>query len=190
MDGDVAPLAELSAACDAHGAWLVTDDAHGFGVVHLDNPAPIQLGTLSKSAGAYGGYVAGPAALVDFLASRARSFVYATGLPPPVLAAALAALEVMDADPGLAERARANAALFCRELRLPKPVAAIVPVIIGEADAAMAASAKLEEQGFLVPTIRPPTVPAGTARLRVTFSAVHDEADILRLAAAVKAVLS
>jgi 8-amino-7-oxononanoate synthase len=190
MDGDLAPLAELSAACEAEGAWLVTDDAHGFGVLDLDNPAPIQLGTLSKSAGAYGGYVAGPAALVDLLASRARSFVYATGLPPPVLAAALAALDAMEAEPGLGASARGHAALFCRELGLPCPAAAIAPLVLGDVDRAMAASAELERRGYLVPAIRPPTVPEGTARLRFTFSAAHSEDDVAGLVAAVRSVIA
>lgn len=185
MDGDLAPLARLSRICDRNGAWLVTDDAHGFGVITIDNPAPVQLGTLSKAAGAYGGYVAGPAALVDLLASRARSFVYATGLPPPVLAAALAGVEIMSADPDLGARARGHARLFCTRLGLPEPAAAIVPMILGDVDKAMAASRELEAAGFLVSAIRPPTVPAGTARLRFTFSAAHGDADVLALIGAV-----
>jgi 8-amino-7-oxononanoate synthase len=183
MDGDLAPLEALGAACKAHGAWLMTDDAHGFGVADIENPAPIQMGTLSKAVGGYGGYVAGPAALIDLLASRARSLVYTTGLPPPVLAAALAALDVMADEPDRREACLANARLFGALIGQPDVHSAIVPVILGDAARAMEASAQLAGEGFLVSAIRPPTVPAGTARLRFTFSAAHREADIRRLAA-------
>jgi 8-amino-7-oxononanoate synthase len=183
MDGDLAPLEALAAACGKHDAWLMTDDAHGFGVVKIDNPAAIQMGTLSKAVGGYGGYVAGPAALVELLASRARSFVYTTGLPPPTLAAALAALEVMEEEPARRETCLANARLFGALIGRPEVHSAIVPVVMGEAARAMAASEALAAEGFLVSAIRPPTVPAGTARLRFTFSAAHREADVRRLAA-------
>lgn len=189
MDGDLAPLADLSAACDDAGAWLVTDDAHGFGVIDIQNPAPVQIGTLSKAAGAYGGYVCGPASLIDLLVSRARSFVYATGLPPPTLAAALAAMDIMEAEPERGARSRQLAHLFCKALNLPAPPAAIVPLVLGEVDKAMAASRRLEAAGFLVSAIRPPTVPVGTARLRFTFSAAHQEADVVRLVEAVRDAL-
>jgi 8-amino-7-oxononanoate synthase len=185
MDGDLAPLEELWRLCRDRGAWLMTDDAHGFGVVTQANPAPIQMGTLSKAAGAYGGYVAGPAAFIDLLASRARSLVYTTGLPPGVLAAALAALDVMGRQPELGRRALANARLFGSLIGRGEVDSAIVPVAAGEAGDALRMSARLEDQGFLVTAIRPPTVPEGTARLRFTFSALHEEEDIRRLAAAV-----
>jgi 8-amino-7-oxononanoate synthase len=190
MDGDLAPLEELAQAARETGAWMMTDDAHGFGIVPSANPAPIQMGTLSKAAGAYGGYVAGPKTFIDLLTSRARTFVYATGLPPGVLAAALAALEIIDAEPALGAAALENARLF-GSLTGHAPVeSAIVPVKYGEADAAMKASAALAEQGFLVTAIRPPTVPDGTARLRFTFSAKHREADIRRLAGLVLKTLA
>ncbi len=182
MDGDLAPLAGLNALCDAYGAWLMTDDAHGFGVVDQANPAPIQMGTLSKACGAYGGYVAGPKPFVDLLTSRARSLVFTTGLPPAILGAALAALDVMADEPWRRARALDNAALFCREVGLPAPESAIVPLILGDPAATLAASARLEAAGFLVTAIRPPTVPRGTSRLRITFSADHDPADVVRLA--------
>jgi 8-amino-7-oxononanoate synthase len=190
MDGDLAPLEDLAQAARETGAWMMTDDAHGFGVVRQSNPAPIQMGTLSKAAGAYGGYVAGPKAFIDLLASRARTFVYATGLPPGTLAAALAALEVMDAEPALGVTALANARLFGSLVGHEPVESSIVPVKYGEADAAMKASAALAEQGFLVTAIRPPTVPEGTARLRFTFSVNHREADIRRLAALVRKTLA
>ncbi|MDP3495890.1 MAG: aminotransferase class I/II-fold pyridoxal phosphate-dependent enzyme, partial [Hyphomonadaceae bacterium] len=154
------------------------------------NPAPLQLGTLSKAAGAYGGYIAGPANFIELLTSRARTFVYATGLPPGVLAAALAALDVMEAEPGLGQKALANARLFGSLIGNDNVESAIVPVRFGEADVAMQASATLARQGFLVTAIRPPTVPVGTARLRYTFSATHSEHDIRRLATLVQETLA
>jgi 8-amino-7-oxononanoate synthase len=188
MDGDLAPLGEISRVCSDRGAWLMTDDAHGFGVVEQDNPAPVQMGTLSKAVGAYGGYVAGPAAFVDLLTNRARSLVYTTGLPPGVLAAALAALDVMEREPGLGKRALANARLFGSLIGRKGIESAIVPLVVGNAENALRASRKLEADGFLVTAIRPPTVPEGTARLRFTFSAAHEESEIRRLAAAVLAL--
>jgi 8-amino-7-oxononanoate synthase len=190
MDGDLAPLDALGALCKASGAWLMTDDAHGLGVVDGDNPAHIQMGTLSKSVGGYGGYVAGPRALIDLLASRARSFVYTTGLPPPTLAAALAALDVMADEPERRDACLANARLFGALIGQPNAHSAIVPVILGDTARTMEASAALAVEGFLVSAIRPPTVPAGTARLRFTFSATHREADVRRLAAATSRLLA
>lgn len=190
MDGDLAPLKQLADVAGETGAWMLTDDAHGFGVVAQNNPAPIQMGTLSKAAGAYGGYVAGPQSFVDLLASRARTFVYATGLPPGVLAAAIAALDIMQAQPELGDKALSNARLFGSLIGRNGVNSAIVPVRYGEADAAMRASATLAEQGFLVTAIRPPTVPEDTARLRFTFSAGHREADIRRLAVLVLETLA
>lgn len=190
MDGDLAPLEQLGEITSQTGAWMMTDDAHGLGVVEQRNPAPIQMGTLSKAAGAYGGYVAGPANFIELLTSRARTFVYATGLPPGVLAAALEALEVMEAEPGLGATALANARLFGSLIGQGDISSAIVPVRYGEAAAAMQASVTLAEQGFLVTAIRPPTVPQNTARLRFTFSAKHREADIRRLAALVLKTLA
>jgi len=181
MDGDLAPLDELATAARETGAWMMTDDAHGLGVVAQNNPAPLQLGTLSKAAGAYGGYIAGPTNFIDLLISRARTFVYATGLPPGVLAAALAALNLMESEPELGRRSLANARLFGSLIGQDNVHSAIVPVLYGEADVAMRASTTLAQQGFLVTAIRPPTVPEGTARLRFTFSARHKEEDIRRL---------
>ncbi|MFN3314305.1 MAG: aminotransferase class I/II-fold pyridoxal phosphate-dependent enzyme, partial [Hyphomonas sp.] len=186
MDGDIAPLKNLGALAEETGAWLMTDDAHGFGIVDLNSPAQVQMGTLSKAAGGYGGYVCGPGALMELLVSRARSFVYTTGLPPPVLAAAIAAVDIIASEPGRGAKARSMAQLFCRLMGLPAPESVIVPVIIGREEAAMAVSAGLLERGFLVTAIRPPTVPAGTARLRITFSTDHSEADVRALATAIQ----
>jgi len=189
MDGDVAPLAELGALAEAAGAWLMTDDAHGLGITAQDNPAQIQMGTLSKAVGGYGGYVCGPAALMDLLTSRARSFVYTTGLPPSVLAAAITALDILKAEPERAEKARRHAALFCALMGLPAPESVIVPIIIGPEAEAMRVSAALLERGYLVTAIRPPTVPAGTARLRVTFATGHEEADVRAFAGALRDIM-
>lgn len=197
MDGDIAPLDRLSALCAAHDAWLLSDDAHGVGVLaegrgsaalFPDADIPLQMGTLSKALGSYGGYVCGSQAVIDLLKTRARTLVYATGLPPASAAAALAALDLIEADPALTEAPLAKARLFTRRLGLPDARSPIVPVILGEAEAALSASTALEAEGFLVVAIRPPTVPEGTARLRVAFSAEHTEPDVLRLADAVAAL--
>ena len=196
MDGDIAPLDALSDLCARHDAWLLSDDAHGVGVLAEGRGSgalfpsaaiPLQMGTLSKALGSYGGYLCGSRAVVDLLKTRARTLVYATGLPPPSAAAALAALDIIEADPALTAQPLAKARLFTRRLGLPDAQSPIVPVILGGAADALAASAVLEAQGFLVVAIRPPTVPEGTARLRVAFSAAHDDADVLRLADAVSA---
>ena len=197
MDGDLAPLAALAALADRFDAWLLSDDAHGLGVVgggrgsNFVNGAgraevPLQMGTLSKAIGAYGGYLCASRAVVDFVQTRARTFIYSTGLPPAVVAAALAALDVIERDPAYAAEPLRKAKLFARALNLPEAQSAIVPVIVGEADAALKASALLQEAGFLVVAIRPPTVPAGTARLRFAFTARHADADIERLADVVR----
>jgi len=199
MDGDIAPLHEISALCREHDAWLLVDDAHGMGVlgegrgtVHaLGGPdqgieVPLQMGTLSKSLGSYGGYLCASRPVVDLLKTRARTFVFTTGLPPASAAAAIEALEIIEADPGLAARPLANARLFTELAGLSPAQTPIVPVVIGEADAAMAAAQRLEAAGFLVVAIRPPTVPAGTARLRIAFTAGHEPDDIARLARCVR----
>jgi 8-amino-7-oxononanoate synthase len=197
MDGDVAPLGGLSDACAEHDAWLLSDDAHGVGVVGQgrgsaalfpDVDIPLQIGTLSKALGGYGGYLCASQAVVDLVKTRARTFVYSTALPPASAAAAIAALDVIEADPDLCGRPLATARRFTRALNLPDATSAIVPVVIGEAAAALEASAMLEEAGFLVAAIRPPTVPDGTARLRVTFNAHHTDEDIDRLAALIRSL--
>lgn len=194
MDGDMAPLPEMAAICSAHDAWLLVDDAHGLGVVGdgrgavhaLGGPqAPLQMGTLSKALGSYGGYLCADTPVIDLLKTRARTFVFSTGLPPASAAAAIAALRIIEADPELTRRPLANARRFTELAGLPPAETPIVPVILGEAEAAMDAARRLEAQGFLVVAIRPPTVPAGTARLRIAFTAGHAEEDIERLARAV-----
>jgi len=194
MDGDLSPLPDLIAAARDHKAWVMTDDAHGLGVIgngrgsaaHWNARPDIQMGTLSKSVGSYGGYVAASRPVIDLLVNRARSFVYATGLPPTVVAASIAGLDIIANDPALCARPLALARTFTARANLPAAQSAIVPVVLGGPEAALEASAALERQGFLVTAIRPPTVPANTARLRVTFSAAHFEEDVLRLAEAVR----
>ncbi|MEM9225986.1 MAG: 8-amino-7-oxononanoate synthase, partial [Pseudomonadota bacterium] len=190
MDGDLAPLDAMQALCERRGAWLMTDDAHGFGVVQQSNPAPVQMGTLSKAVGAYGGYVCGPQSFIDLLVSRARSFVYTTGLPPAVLGAIDQALEIIAAEPDRGGRAIAHAARFCQALGLPAPQSPIVPIIVGAETRALEWSAELEARGLLVTAIRPPTVPDGTARLRITFSAAHKDSDVDTLIAALKTCMA
>lgn len=194
MDGDRAPLAGLSALCSAHDAWLLVDDAHGLGVLGdgrgslaaAGAHAPLQMGTLSKAAGSYGGYVCASAAVVELLRSRARSFVYTTGLPPASAAAALEALKIMQEQPELTRLPLARARQFTLHLGLAEAQSAVTPLILGSPERALAAAAALEQEGFLVVPIRPPTVPEGTARLRLAFSAVHTEAQVEALARAVR----
>ncbi|HUW80828.1 MAG TPA: aminotransferase class I/II-fold pyridoxal phosphate-dependent enzyme [Acidocella sp.] len=192
MDGDLAPVAELSTLAQKYDAWLLTDDAHGLGVVPKTpgtEYVPLQMGTLSKAIGGYGGYLCASQNVAALIRNRARSFIYTTGLPPGTVAAAIAALDFIAANPGYAARPLAKARHFTQALGLADAVSPIVPVIIGEARAALTASKTLEAAGFLVTAIRPPTVPAGTARLRFTFTASHEDADIDRLVTALKSVL-
>ncbi|HCH65141.1 MAG TPA: 8-amino-7-oxononanoate synthase [Deltaproteobacteria bacterium] len=184
MDGDRAPIASLQAVCVKHDAWLLTDDAHGLGIVSGDNPAPLKGGTLSKALAAYGGYICGSRVVMDLIRTRARTLIYSTGLPPGVVATALAALHRIETDPDWCARPRMLARRFAAGMGLPEPAAGIVPWIVGAPDRALAYSRQLEARGFLVTAIRPPTVPDGTARLRLTFQAAHTEHQIDTLIAA------
>ena len=187
MDGDRAPVVALSTLAKKYGAWLLTDDAHGLGVLPKHNsPADIQMGTLSKGAGSYGGYVCGSEVLVDYLKTAARSFIYSTGLPPADIAASIAAINIIETDKTLGEKPLNNARLFTSLLGMEPAQSAIVPIIIGESEKALQASKMLEEKGFLVAAIRTPTVPEGTARLRIAFSALHEKSDIEALAGIIK----
>ncbi|HVW35184.1 MAG TPA: 8-amino-7-oxononanoate synthase [Acidimicrobiia bacterium] len=204
MDGDVAPLTDITAACERHGAALMVDEAHATGVVGpggrgavagsgLEGRVGIVMGTLSKSLGAAGGFIAGSAALCAYLRNRARSFIFDTALPPPTAAAALAALGVLEREPERPVRARRLAGRLATGLRaagydVADPAAAVLPVVIGEPEAAMALSARLLDAGVLVTAIRPPSVPPGTSRLRTTVMATHTDAEIDRAAAAFAAV--
>jgi 8-amino-7-oxononanoate synthase len=199
MDGDLAPLPQLSGLAKRFDAWLMTDDAHGLGVIGGGRGSsfafaapvevPLQMGTLSKAIGGYGGYLCASDPVIDLIHNRARTFVYATGLPPAMVAAAIAALDLIERDPGYAALPLMKAKAFTGLAGLPQAQSPIVPLIIGEAEAALAASQRLEAEGFLVAAIRAPTVPAGTARLRFTFTAAHPDAEIERLAALVRKLL-
>ncbi|HSZ66110.1 MAG TPA: 8-amino-7-oxononanoate synthase [Xanthobacteraceae bacterium] len=195
MDGDLAPLAELADIAKHFDAWLLSDDAHGLGVVGGGRGStfavggaevPLQMGTLSKAVGTYGGYLCASQPVIDLMRTRARTFIYSTGLPPPVVAAAIAALDVIETEPGYVAEPLRKARQFTRALNLPEAQSAIVPVIVGETEAALSASELLRNEGFLVVAIRPPTVPPGTARLRFAFTAQHPDAEIERLADAVR----
>jgi 8-amino-7-oxononanoate synthase len=192
MDGDLAPLVELGRLARDYDAWLLSDDAHGIGVVGGGRgstfagaePAdvPLQMGTLSKAIGGYGGYLCASRPVVDLMANRARTLIYSTGLPPATVAAAIAALDLIAREPAYAARPLAKARAFTRRAQLPEAQSPIVPIVLGSAQAALAASRRLEEEGFLVVAIRPPTVPEGSARLRIAFTAAHPDAEIERLA--------
>lgn len=197
MDGDLAPVHEMAALAKAHDAWLMTDDAHGIGVLGEGRGSsfiggakadvPLQMGTLSKAIGSYGGYLCASRQVVDFIRTRARTLIYSTGLPPASVAAAIAALDVIEEEPDYAALPVKKARAFTSALDLPEAESPIVPIVIGDEKATLDASALLEAEGFLVTAIRPPTVPAGTARLRFTFTAAHRDEDIARLAALVRA---
>ena len=188
MDGDLAPVGEMLALAKAHDAWLMTDDAHGIGVINEGrgsahgHDVPLQMGTLSKAVGSYGGYLCASHVVCELIRNRARSFVYTTGLPPAVVGASIAALDVIATDPAMCAAPLAHARRFCAALGLPPAESPIVPLLLGTAERALAAQAVLEAAGFLVAAIRPPTVPEGTARLRFAFTACHAPDDIDRLA--------
>jgi 8-amino-7-oxononanoate synthase len=183
MDGDVADVAGLSACCATHGALLVLDEAHAvLGPEVPDGPAEVlRVGTLSKTLGALGGFVAGPGPLVDLLVNRARSFIFTTAPTPADTAAALAALRVLRSAEGDELVARLRHHVDRLRPGHPSP---IVPVVLGDEERALAAAAALLDQGLLVPAIRPPTVAPGTSRLRITLSAAHRDEDVDRLLAA------
>jgi 8-amino-7-oxononanoate synthase len=183
MDGDRAPLNELATMTREFDTWLMVDDAHDVEFAKAAQAdVPIRIGTLSKAIGAYGGYVCASRPVIDLIRNRARTLIYSTGLPPAVVAAAIAALGVIEREPERLTLPLAKAQAFTRAAGLPLAQSAIVPVLIGQADAALAASQMLETEGLLAVAIRPPTVPEGTARLRLSFSAAHPDAEIARLA--------
>ncbi|UGQ46471.1 8-amino-7-oxononanoate synthase [Massilia endophytica] len=202
MDGDLAPLPELLALCERHQAWLVVDDAHGFGTVGengrgalehfgLRSPYLVYVGTLGKAAGVGGAFVAAHATVIETLIQRARPYIFTTAAPPALAHALLASLDIIGGPEGRERRAHLNALVaqwqdglrLQRWQRMPSSTA-IQPVIIGGNEETMRAAAALYEQGLWVGGIRPPTVPAGTARLRATLSASHEARDVAQLIAA------
>jgi 8-amino-7-oxononanoate synthase len=202
MDGDLAPLPQLLALCEQHGAWLVVDDAHGFGVLGetgagalehfgLRSPNLVYVGTLGKAAGVAGAFIAAHESVIELVLQRARPYIYTTASPPALAHALLTSLDIIAADEG--KGLRAHLALLLAQLgqdlrltRWQRPVShtPIQPIIIGSNDEALRASASLQAKGILVPAIRPPTVAPGTARLRVTLSAAHTHEQVAQLAAA------
>lgn len=203
MDGDIAPLAELLALAEKHDAWLLVDDAHGFGVLGpegrgslahfgLASPRLLYMATLGKAAGVAGAFVAGNETVIEWLLQRARTYVFSTASPPLLSAALLAALKIIRTEDWrrahlrhLAERLRSRLAGVPWQL-LPSETA-IQPLILGDNQLALDVMADLRSRRIWVPAIRPPTVPKGTARLRISLSAYHSEEHIDRLAAALHA---
>jgi len=203
MDGDLAPLADLLALADEFDAWLVVDDAHGFGVLGggrgtlaelgLASERIVAMGTLGKAAGVAGAFVAAHPAVVATLVQAARPYVYTTAAPPLLAEALRASLAIIRDDAGRRAHLVALIARFRERMRaLPYALApsrtAIQPIVVGEAAAAMALAEALWQRGFWVPAIRPPTVPQGTARLRVSLSAAHAVADVDALTDALAAL--
>jgi 8-amino-7-oxononanoate synthase len=198
MDGDLAPLAELAELARRHRCRLMVDEAHATGCVGpggrgsvaaagLTAEVDVIVGTLGKALGGYGAYVCGSRQLTEYLLNSARPFIFSTALPPPVVAAASAALELLARRPRWVKRLRANAAALREGLRAEGLAVGgdetqIVPVIVGEAEAAMALCERLLERGFFAQAIRPPTVPAGTCRLRLTAMSTHRAGDLRKAA--------
>lgn len=192
MDGDLAPLDELLALAEDYDAWLMSDDAHGLGVIGAGRgssfagnshiPVPLQMGTLSKAVGSYGGYLCASASVIELMRNRARTLIYSTGVPPACVGAAIAALDLIERDPIYAAQPVRKAKAFTKRAGLADAQSPIVPIVVGDEETALAHSRLLEEEGFLSVAIRPPTVKQGTARLRLTFTAQHPVDQIERLA--------
>jgi 8-amino-7-oxononanoate synthase len=205
MDGDIAPLAEIAALCQRYDAWLVVDDAHGIGVLGRGGrgtvdalgvryPRLVYMATLGKALGGYGAFAAADAPVVEWLLQRARTYVYSTALPPMVAAAASAAIALLDREPSIVERLHERIAQFrraCAErmIALKDSVTAIQACIVGDDGRALAIAERLHAAGYRVPAIRPPTVPEGTARLRISLSAAHSPDQIDAVAAALAQAL-
>ena len=207
MDGDCAPLTELAELAQQHQAWLMVDDAHGFGVLgeygagcaeyfNLDQQQlPILMGTLGKAVGSFGAFVAGSEELIETLIQFARPYIYTTALPPAVAAASLASINVIREDNGRREHLQHLIKHFKQlagqaGLTLMPSDTAIQPLLVGDSAKALSLSEALQARGFLVSAIRPPTVPNNTARLRVTLSAAHSEQQVKALISALELVVS
>ena len=202
MDGNLAPLPRILALCERYGAWLVVDDAHGFGVLGdtgrgalehfgLRSPNLVYIGTLGKAAGVGGAFIGAHASVIELLVQRARPYIYTTAAPPALAHALQASLDIIGGEEGGRRRAHLAAlvahlqdALRLRRWRLLASSTAIQPIVIGSNADALRVAAGLHEQGLWVPAIRPPTVAVGTARLRVTLSAAHTHEDVALLARA------
>ncbi len=184
MDGDIAPIEELLNLCQKYDAYLISDDAHGLGIIKNlpTNPRHIQIGTLSKAIGCYGGYVATTKLIASYIINRARSLIYSTALPISILAAANTALQILDNDPILQNKPLENSQYFTKLTNLPKACSQIVPYFLNDNEKALNLSKNLLNHGFHVSAIRPPTVPKNTARLRISFKSLHSKDDIESLA--------
>jgi 8-amino-7-oxononanoate synthase len=201
MDGNLAPLPELLALCERHGAWLFVDDAHGFGVLGaqgrgalehfgLRSPNLVYVGTLGKAAGVGGAFIAAHASVIELMIQRARPYIYTTAAPPALAHALLTSLDIITGDEGAVLRshlasliAQLDADLRLARWQRPASRTPIQPIIIGANDEALRVAAALHAKGLWVPAIRPPTVPQGTARLRVTLSAAHTHDQVAQLVA-------
>jgi len=204
MDGDIAPLPAVLDLCERHDAWLLVDDAHGFGVIGpggrgapahfgLRSPRLVYVGTLGKAAGVAGAFVAGAEEIVETVLQRARTYIYTTAAPAMLAAAIETSLQLIGEDEWRRERLRKLIAVLRHGMRegergLAPSDTPIQPLVLGANSDAVRASAALRERGILVPAVRPPTVPEGTARLRISLSAAHSEQEVLRLAAALNEV--
>lgn len=194
MEGDIAPLPDLLKLAEAYGATVFVDDAHATGVIGkngrgttehygLDPQSVIQMGTLGKALGCFGAYVAGSRSLIDFLINKAKPLIYTTALPPAVPSAALAALDILEKEPGLRDRLWQNHKRYVGGLKklgfnIMNSQTPIVPILIGDPERAVNLAQRLLEEGIYAPAIRPPTVPRGTSRIRTTVMAVHTLEDI------------
>ncbi|WP_188568016.1 8-amino-7-oxononanoate synthase [Undibacterium terreum] len=206
MDGNLAPLPQLLALCEKYHAWMIVDDAHGFGMLgehgrgalehfQLKSPYLVYMGTLSKAAGVGGAFVAAHATVIDWLVQKARSYIYTTAAAPALAHALLTSVDIISGHEGHQRRNQVQRLIgrLQQELRLSRwqlmpSATAIQPLLIGDNAEALRAAASLYQQGLWVPAIRPPTVPLGTARLRVTLSAAHTTLDVDQLITAVNAM--
>ena len=201
MDGDIAPIAEYLRLCEQYDAYLYVDDAHGFGVLgehgkgslshfNLKSPRLIYMATLGKAAGVAGAFVAGQQVVIDYLIQTAKSYVYSTPAPPALSATLSASLNLIEKGDDLRAHlqhliATLKANLQLKKWQLMPSITAVQPLVVGSNHAAVGLSEHLQKLGVLVPAIRPPTVPVNTARLRISLSAAHSEADVLQLAKAI-----
>lgn len=197
MDGDVAPLEEISSLAEHYDAMLLVDEAHATGVygqrggglvehLHLEERIPVRIGTLSKALGTGGGFVCGPQPVIDWLANKARSYVFSTAQPAAIAAAGLAALEIVEREPQrrtelLSRAANLRDALSAQGWNIGASTSQIIPLVIGNVAETMRLAAALREQGLIVPGIRPPTVPAGESLLRISLCHGHTPELIARL---------
>jgi len=205
MDGDLAPVNALSAVVKKHSAWLMVDDAHGLGVLGKNggglleecglaqNDVQILMGTLGKALGTSGAFVAGSETLIETLIQKARTYIYTTAMPPAIAEATRASLKIVIAENWRRDKLNKLIGQFRKGalqlgLKMMPSASAIQPLLIGDSQHAVAISAALREKGILVSAIRPPTVPQNTARLRITFSALHDESHINLLLSALAEV--